>query len=227
MWLVSVSLQTPGAHFMKNLLYIEASPRKSRSASIDVAKAFIQRFELRYPRSEVVTLDLWSLELPEVSDELLEAKYAGINGEPLTPARQQAWERVKSLGQAFHEADHILLSVPLWNFGIPYKLKHLIDAVCHKDILFSFSPEEGAGGLLGGKAATLVLARGLDYAADGVGSFHALDFQKPYLEAWLKFVGIERFNTITVDKTLYGPDVDAAVRASARHEAMAVVDGLD
>jgi len=212
---------------MKHLLYIESSPRKSRSASIDVANAFIQRYQQCHPGSVVVTLDLWSLELPEVTSELLEAKYAGINGTPLTPAQQQAWERVKSLGQAFHAADHILLSVPLWNFGIPYKLKHLIDAVCHKDILFSFSPEEGAGGLLGGKAATLVLARGLDYAADGVGSFHSLDFQKPYLEAWLKFVGIESVDTVTVDKTLFGPDVDASVRESARREAIAVVDRLD
>ncbi|WP_457323669.1 FMN-dependent NADH-azoreductase [Roseateles sp. P5_E11] len=212
---------------MKHLLYIEVSPRKTQSASIDVAKAFIQRCEQRHPKSVVVTLDLWSLDLPEVSAELLEAKYAGINGTPLTPVQQHAWERVKLLGQAFHAADHILLSVPLWNFGIPYKLKHLIDAVSHKDILFSFSPEEGARGLLGGKAATLVLARGLDYAADGVGSFHSLDFQKPYLEAWLKFVGIERINTITVDKTLYGPEVNASVRESARREAITVVDGLD
>jgi FMN-dependent NADH-azoreductase len=212
---------------MKHLLYIEASPRKSRSASIDVARAFIQRCEQRHPQSVVATLDLWSVELPEVSADLLEAKYAGLAGTPLTPAQQRAWEQVKSLGQAFHAADHILLSVPLWNFGIPYKLKHLIDAVCHKDILFSFSPEEGAGGMLGGKAATLVLARGLDYAADRIGSFHALDFQKPYLEAWLKFIGIETINTITMDKTLFGPDVDESVREAARLEAMAVVDRLD
>jgi len=33
-------------------------------------------------------------------------------------------------------------------------------------------------------------------------------------------------NTITVDKTLFGPDVDASMRESACREAIALVDRL-
>jgi len=209
---------------MKTLLYIEASPRKQRSASIDVAKAFIRGYEHRHPGCTVNTIDVWATPLPEVNSDLLEAKYAGISGAPLTPAQRRAWQRVEALGEMFRSADHILLAVPMWNLGVPYKLKHFIDAVCHKDILFSFSPEAGARGLLQGKAATLVLARGLDYAAGTVGSFHSLDFQRPYLEAWLRFIGIEQFNTVVVEKTLFGPETDSMAREAARKIAWAAVD---
>lgn len=212
---------------MRNLLYIESSPRKGLSASTDVANAFVKRFEQRFAQTAVHKMDLWSLDLPEVTAELLEAKYLGLAGEPLSAAQQLAWDNVGKLGEAFHAADHVLISAPLWNFGIPYKLKHLIDAVCHKDILFRFSPQDGARGMLAGKAATLVLARGLDYAAEGVGSFHSLDFQRPYLEAWLRFVGIGSVNTITIDRTLFGAQVDASVRQSARSQAIAAAESLD
>jgi FMN-dependent NADH-azoreductase len=49
------------------------------------------------------------------------------------------------------------------------------------------------------------------------------DFQKPYMEAWLRFIGIEEITTMTVEKTLFGPDVDADARAAAKTEAVAAV----
>ena len=45
-----------------------------------------------------------------------------------------------------------MFAVPLWNFGIPYKLKHLIDLVTQKDLLFSFDGQ-AFGGLLSGRKA--------------------------------------------------------------------------
>ncbi|MDN3556887.1 NAD(P)H-dependent oxidoreductase [Halomonas maura] len=46
-----------------------------------------------------------------------------------------------------HEADILVLSVPLWNFTISYKLKHFIDLVSQMEIFFSFGPEAGFSGL--------------------------------------------------------------------------------
>ena len=50
---------------MPKLLYIEASPRKERSASIDVAHSFISTFLAASTDNELETLDLWQLDLPE------------------------------------------------------------------------------------------------------------------------------------------------------------------
>ncbi len=204
---------------MADLLHIEASPRKQRSASLEAARAFIDAFRLSRPRASVETLDVWRVPLPEFDSDALDAKYAGLSGTPLTPSQQAAWDQIHALAKPLHEASTLLFSVPLWNFAIPYKLKHFIDVVSQKDVLFSFDPQVGFGGLLAGKRAVVVYARGLDYGKQSITPAHSFDFQQPYFEAWLRFVGIENIESIVVEKTLFGAEVDAAAREAACREA--------
>ena len=44
------------------------------------------------------------------------------------------WELIQSLIQRFQNADRIVLGTPMWNFGLPYKLKQLIDLVAQRTI---------------------------------------------------------------------------------------------
>jgi FMN-dependent NADH-azoreductase len=207
---------------MADLLHIEASPRKTRSASLDAARAFIDAYRLSHPQASIETLDVWRMRLPEFDNDALDAKYAGLSGTPLTPSQQTAWDHIHALAKPLHEAKTLLFSVPLWNFSIPYKLKHFIDVVSQKDVLFSFDPQVGFGGLLAGKRAVVVYARGLDYDKHSPTPAHAFDFQKPFFDAWLRFVGIEDIASIVVEKTLFGPQVDAAAREEARGAAAAL-----
>ncbi|CAN7745028.1 MULTISPECIES: FMN-dependent NADH-azoreductase [unclassified Variovorax] len=204
---------------MKELLYIETSPRKTRSASTEVAQAFIGEVLRNHPGCRVTTLNPWTMDLPELSQDMLDAKYAGINGVPLTAPQQFAWDQVKQTAAPFHVADHIVLAAPLWNFGVPYKLKHLIDVVSHKDVLFRFDAA-GLIGMLQTQAATVICARGLDYPLGEDGSAHDLDFQRPYIETWLRFIGVRDVRSIVVEKTLLGPEIDAGARDEARRSAV-------
>lgn len=206
---------------MTTLLHIEASPRKTRSASIEVARGFIERFRAARPDTEVTTLDLWNGALPEFGAEALDAKYAGLAGAPLTPAQENAWRTLRELAAHLHRADVIVLSVPLWNFGIPYKLKQFIDLVSQKDILFTFDPARGLAGMLNSKTAVAVYARGLDYDAQSASGTPAAEFdlQRPYVEKWLRFIGVADVHAIVVQKTLFGPDVDRGAREAAADEA--------
>jgi FMN-dependent NADH-azoreductase len=206
---------------MARLLYVEASPRKQRSASIEVAQAFLAAYRAAHPDDEIETLDLWAVDLPEFDGAALEAKYAGLSGTPLTEAQETAWRRIRELAQPFHAAERLLFAVPLWNFGIPYKLKHLIDVVSQKDVLFSFT-EQGFSGLLRGRKAAVIYARGLDYGAPALTPAAAFDFQRPYMEMWLRFIGVTDIAAITVEKTLFGPEVDTQARAEAKRRAEAV-----
>ncbi|MFE0757115.1 FMN-dependent NADH-azoreductase [Inquilinus sp. NPDC058860] len=206
---------------MARLLYVEASPRKQRSASIEVARAFLAAYRAAHPDDEIETLDLWAADLPEFDGAALEAKYAGLSGTPLTEAQETAWRRIRELAQPFHAADRLLFAVPLWNFGIPYRLKHLIDIVSQKDVLFSFT-EQGFSGLLPGRKAAVIYARGLDYGPAAFTPAAGFDFQRPYMEMWLRFIGITDITAITVEKTLFGPEVDTGARAEAKIWAEAV-----
>ncbi|PMU12760.1 FMN-dependent NADH-azoreductase, partial [Pseudomonas sp. GP01-A9] len=87
---------------MTTLLHIECSPRKQRSASLEVARSFIARYQENTPDTEIITLDLWNMALPEFNDQAMEAKYAGLNGTPLTPVQQDAWNTLKDLAAHLH-----------------------------------------------------------------------------------------------------------------------------
>jgi FMN-dependent NADH-azoreductase len=207
---------------MPTLLHIESSPRKTRSASLDVARAYLEAYRAAHPDHLIDVLDLWSIELPEFDGDALDAKYADLSGTPLSEGQQQAWTGIRRLAQRLHDADALLFSVPLWNFSIPYKLKHFIDVVSQRNILFSFD-ERGLHGLLKDKKAIVIYARGLDYSTGSDTPAHSFDFQRPYMEAWLRSVGVTRVESVVVEKTLFGFEVDQAARQAARERAVALV----
>lgn len=202
---------------MKHLLYVEASPRKERSASIEVAQAFLRSLA-EHQEIAIDTLDLWSARLPEFDGSALAAKYAGLSGEALTSDQASAWASIATLVNRFRVADILVFALPLWNFGVPYKMKHLIDVVSQKDLLFSFD-ERGLSGLLVGKKAVVVYARGLDYGRTALTPAATFDFQRPYMDMWLNFIGVTDIESIVVEKTLFGPEVDREARGRAKQEA--------
>ena len=202
---------------MPRLLHVIGSPRQDRSASLDVANAFIQAWQDRHPDAEVDTLDVWHCDLPEFDGPILDAKYAGIQGESLSAEQAHAWTVAKALAQRFKAADVLLFGVPCWNFGIPYKLKQLFDVVSQKDLLFTFD-DRGLNGLLGGRQALLIAARGA--------ALDRQEHQESYLRTWCEMVGIDRMHTVVVEKTLFGAEVDQASRDQASKEAMALVGKL-
>jgi FMN-dependent NADH-azoreductase len=202
---------------MAKLLYIESSPRKTRSFSIAVAKAFLDAYRSAHPADQVDTWDLWAAPLPEFDGAMLEAKYAVIHGTTHTPEQLTAWNQVRTLANRFTSADKILLSLPMWNFGAPYRLKHLIDVITQPGVTFSFSPQTGYQGLVTGKPAVVVYARGGSYLP-GSGA-EAMDFQKPYIECWLRFIGFTDLRPVVVEPSLAAPEQVARSRTQALEAA--------
>jgi FMN-dependent NADH-azoreductase len=190
---------------MAKLLYIQASPQDGRSHSIQVADAFLAAYRKAHPGDEVVTLDLFKKDLPAFDGPALDAKYAIMHGESPTAGQTKAWKAIEAIIAEFISADKYLLAVPMWNFGIPYRLKHYLDILIQPSYTFSFSPEKGFEGLVKGKPAMIVFARGGDYEnADP----NAVDFQKRYMELVLGFIGITDIRSVMVEPTLMGgPEV--------------------
>jgi FMN-dependent NADH-azoreductase len=201
---------------MTRVLYIEASPRKQLSASIEVAQAALAALRDSIPDIVIDKLDVWNENLPHFDGPVMEAKYAGISGVPLTGEQAEAWAAIRALAARFRNTDYIVIAAPLWNFGIPYRLKQLIDAVTQKDLLFSFDAR-GLVGLLDGTKALLICARGLDYGPGSATPAASFDFQQPYLACWLRFIGISEIETIIVEKTLFEAEIgDEARKAASR-----------
>jgi FMN-dependent NADH-azoreductase len=197
------------------LLHVIGSPRH-RSASHQVARAFIEAWKTKHPDAIVDELSVWDTDLPAFDGPVLEAKYAGIEGRALDEHQAAAWRTVQALADRFRQADVILFSVPMWNFGIPYRLKHLIDVISQKDVLFTFD-ENGLNGLLGGRTVVTVAARGVQLGADFPADQY--NFQSTYMTMWAHMVGIADVHTVEVEKTLFGPEQDVASREAASEHA--------
>jgi FMN-dependent NADH-azoreductase len=208
---------------MAKLLYIEASPRKTRSKSIEVARTFLDALRNAQPSLEVDTLDLWSTELPKFDGYVLDAKYAVIHGQPLTDEQAQAWRQVEKVIARFKAPDCYLFSLPMWNFGLPYVLKHYIDVIVQPGLTFSFSPTEGYAGLVKGKKGVAVYARGGAYGA-GTG-MEGYDMQSKSLAGILGFVGLTDLTSIFVEPTLSAPAEAESAVAKAKEQALALAKG--
>jgi FMN-dependent NADH-azoreductase len=199
---------------MSKLLHISASPRGSRSASVTVAKTFVDAYKAGHPGDTVETLDLWHAKLPEFDGATIDAKYAIMHGQTPTPEQAQAWQTVTQIAGHFKSADKYVLSLPMWNFGIPYKLKQFIDVIVQPGLAFSFSPDTGYKGLITGKPLVAIYARGGAYGP-GTG-MEAYDAQSTYLKQVLGFIGFTDIKEIFVEPTMAKSD---AVEAGNKQAA--------
>lgn len=209
---------------MTRILYVQASPRGTHSASAQVAHAYIDALKAR-GQVNVDLLDVWHENLPEFNGAAMEAKYAGLAGQALNAPQQAAWNAIKALGARFSNADQIVISAPMWNFGVPYRLKHLIDLVSQKDVTFTFD-DSGFGGMLKKQRAVVVCARGLGYTEGTPMSEENFDYQRAYLTSWLSFLGVTDIKTIRVEKTLFGAEACSASVAEGVAEAVAIAKSV-
>lgn len=190
---------------MTRLLHIEASPMGEYSFSSRVAEAFLAAYRQTHPDDAVEVLNIWHAELPVFDGEGVRARYKLTRGQACDGAEQAAWDKVSGVVEHFKRFDKYLLSVPMWNFSIPWRLKQYIDLLVHPGLTFSFSPENGYSGLVTGRKAALICARGGAYPVGTAGA--AYDFQKPYLETFLGFIGISEVSSITVEPVM-GPGAE-------------------
>ena len=181
--------------------YIECSPRGERSHSTKIAQAYLEQAKKNIPDLELNHINPWSLDLPEFDGDMLNAKYSVIRGTDPSADEVSAWSNVKNIFDEFNNADHYLFSVPMWNFNIPYKLKHYIDIITQPGMSWSYTPEDGYKGLMTDKTATIIYATGDGYG-EGTG-FESFDMQKPYVNLWLTFLGFKKIERVVVDRTLF------------------------
>lgn len=171
-----------------SIMYIKASPRIDRSHSRGVARAFISALKEEDPSLEIVERDVFEMELPAFDGLALKGKYNIMHGRDFSDQEQQAWSAVESVIDDFKSADKYVFAIPMWNFGLPYALKHFIDIVTQPGYTFSVGPE-GYKGLLAGKKAFVAYASGGAIPDEG-NPLETWNFQSSYFRTWLSFIGI-------------------------------------
>jgi len=198
---------------MSKVFYIQASPRIERSYSIAVADAFVSAYKQANPKDGVVTINLFKKDLPSFDGLAVQAKYAILHGQKHSPEELAAWKKVEDVIAEFKSADKYVMAVPMWNFGIPYRLKQYLDIIVQPTYTFSFSPQEGYKGLVKGKPIFVSYSRGGAYPKGS--AEEAFDLQTKYFQLALGFIGFTDIRTLVVEPTLAGPEVAKQKREEA------------
>ena len=179
------------------LLEIQSSPRGESSDSITLTKSFIEACKSDNDSIVVDTLNVWHERLPEFDHEAIGAKYKAVTRATMTEAESNVWQQIQSLIQRFQNADRIVLGTPMWNFSLPYKVKHLIDLVAQRNYLFSYDGKR-YGPLLKVEKAVVVFTRGSRFL-EGTPIPPSFDHQAPYLDFWLRLIGVRALRSVIVD----------------------------
>lgn len=207
---------------MSDLLYVNSSPRGAASESRRIAETFLQTYRARTAVA-VDELDLWTEALPVFGGAGVAAKMSVFAGEQPAGEEGRAWAAVRTVFERFAAADEYLFTVPMWNHGVPWVLKHLIDTVSQPGMVFGFDPEAGYSGLLAGKRAVVVYTSAV--YGDGRPPAFGRDFHRTYFGDWLRWAGITDVHELRFQPDLVAPDVDAR-RERVLAEARELADRL-
>ena len=190
----------------RNILRIDSSPRGAQSVSRDLADRVIQRLN-----SEVVVTRDVTGGLPVLSEDWIGANFTPADARTAEQRLQLALS--DSLVAELESADTVVISLPVWNFGIPSALKAWVDLVARVGLTFHYT-ENGPVGLLNGKRAILAVASG----GTKVGS--EIDFATTYMRHVLGFIGITDVEIIAADAMAVDADT-ALANAAAGIDAIA------
>lgn len=205
---------------MTRILYISASPRGADSQSGKLAEAYLEAARAADPGVMIDRLDLWAEDLPEFDGDKAAAKMTFFGVGEMDGARQSAWDQIVTITERFTSADVYVLAVPMWNGGVPYKLKQYIDIITQPGLLFGFDPENGYSGLLSGKTARVFYTAGV--YAPGAPAKYGADHHSTYIDWWLGFIGVEQIETVRFQPSLMTAD-PAGDQARALENAAGLV----
>jgi FMN-dependent NADH-azoreductase len=181
-----------------NTLRIDASARKVGSVSRLLGDTLIEELRERGP------LDLQILDLSS-PPPVIDSEWVAANG---TPAPDRSTEQSDTLSLSdqlvdqLEQADLLVITTPIYNFGVPAALKAWIDQVARAGRTFRYT-DQGPVGLLEHKCAVVLVTSG----GTRVGS--DIDFTTPYLKHVLGFIGIHDVSFIAADAL--GQSADQAI----------------
>ncbi len=199
---------------MTKILHIVASPRGDNSQSSKLANAYLAERKTHQPDIEIDVIDLWEADLPDFDGDKAAAKMTFFGVGEMDEGGQSAWDQIVAITQRFTEADEYVFSVPMWNCGVPYKLKHYIDIITQPGLLFGFDPEAGYSGLLENKVARVFYSAGV--YAPGAPAKYGADYHSSYLSWWLNFVGVSENIDVRFQPSLLTADPDGDQKAAVQ-----------
>lgn len=186
------------------VLFVATSAQGKDASSYQLAQQVLAQL----PAHTLITRDL-SQGMPSVDQAWVRANFTAEDSR--SAADRQALALSDTLIAELQTADTVVITCPIYNFGLSSALKAWVDQVCRAGITFRYT-EAGPVGLLDGKRAIIVVTSG------GVPVNSAVDFATPHLTQVLRFIGITEVQVVAADQQL--TTADAMHRAEAQIQSL-------
>ena len=192
---------------MSKVLYIVSNPKPiDKSVSLKLGMEFLEKYKNENPDDEVIEIDLYKTEIPELDNEVLNVR----NGISITnPVALEKVNKISHFTDQFIEADKYIFVTPLWNLGLPAKTKTYIDTIAIAGKTFKYTPT-GVQGLLKNKKCLHIHSSG---------GFHSKDPQSHadgYLKDIMSFLGVHEYKSIVVEGHQAAPHMAQEIINSAK-----------
>ncbi|MFS8151307.1 FMN-dependent NADH-azoreductase [Vreelandella titanicae] len=193
-------------------LVITSSILAENGQSIALANRFTEqastRNDVNVTQRDVVKTSLPHLDISELGAWQVAAAER-------TAEQQALAARSDELLAELRANDVLVIAVPMYNLGIPSQLKAWFDRVLRAGETFRYT-ENGPQGLVEGKRAIILAARGGQYAGT------EFDSQTPHLKAMLGLMGIKEVDVVYAE----GLNLGEQQREAAIKEAFQAIDQL-
>jgi FMN-dependent NADH-azoreductase len=200
------------------LLQIDSSGR-SKSVTRKLTAKFAEEWKKSYPTGRVIYRDLAATVVPLITDDW---GATFLDASELTPDQHSYLVTSDQLIEELQSADTVLIGAPMYNFSIPAPLKAWIDQVVRMGKTFGYGPN-GPQGLLGRKNVVVITSRGGAYEKGSARG--AFDFQEPYLQHILGFIGLTDITFIHAENQSGGQALASMATAGERIEGIVAQQG--
>lgn len=174
----------------KHILRLDASANINTSNSKKLGDELIDRLLALHPDAIVQQRDL-NQDIAFIDENWVAANFTPVDQR--SEAQRELLAFSDKLIDEIKQADAIVLTTPMYNFGIPATLKAWIDLISRAGVTFRYTAE-GPVGLIKGKRVDIVITTG------GVPLQSPVDFVSDYLKQVFRFIGIEDINVIGADQ---------------------------
>ena len=193
-------------------LVITSSILAENGQSIALANRFIEqastRNDVNVTQRDVVKTSLAHLDISELGAWQVAAAERSAEQQALAARSDELLAELRA-------NDVLVIAVPMYNLGIPSQLKAWFDRVLRAGETFRYT-ENGPQGLVEGKRAIILAARGGQYAGT------EFDSQTPHLKAMLGLMGIKEVDVVYAE----GLNLGEQQREAAIKEAFQAIDQL-
>ena len=175
---------------LTQILQLDASASQPESSSQNLGTRLTEILTQHNSASQIRRRNL-NQDIPFIDAHWVSANF--------TKKEQRSTDQVEKLALSdrliaeLDQADHIVLTTPMYNFGIPATLKAWIDHICRAGVTFQYT-SDGPAGLLRDRKVDIVVTTG------GAPLFSPVDFVSGYLTQVFNFIGITDITIFAADQ---------------------------